>query len=241
MRNTHKQEKNDMKRIGAMAAAALIALLLALPLGLVSAQGGAPSANLPPAFLFGTAMADGLPVGEGTMIVAMAGDQKIGSTMVMANGKFGPLELMQPSGGDTTVTFMVGDRTTGYQYQWMSGGREAMVMLDADLAMMMPEPETGDQGPPGNPGVAGPAGRDGSDGAAGPPGPAGPAGATGPAGAQGEQGVAGPPGPPGAPGPAGGVGPAGAPSPMGNIALNVAIVAAVNAVVAVVMARRPAN
>ena len=230
-----------MKRLGALAAAGLIALLLALPLGLVSAQGGAPSANLPPAFLFGTAMADGLPVGSGTMIVAMAGDQKIGSTMVMENGKFGPLELMQPTGGETTVSFMVGDRMTEYTYEWMSGGREAMVMLDANLMMMMPEPEDGDQGPPGPPGVPGPAGKDGADGAAGaagPAGPSGPAGAQGAAGPQGEQGVQGPPGPPGAQGPAGSVGPAGSAGSMGIIALIVAIVAAVIAIVAVVMARR---
>ena len=230
-----------MKRLGALAAAGLIALLLALPLGLVSAQGGAPSANLPPAFLFGTAMADGLPIGEGTMIVAMAGDQKIGSTMVMENGKFGPLELMQPTGGETTVSFMVGDRMTEYTYEWMSGGREAMVMLDANLMMMMPEPEDGDQGPPGPPGVPGPAGKDGADGAAGaagPAGPSGPAGAQGSAGPQGEQGVQGPPGPPGAQGPAGSVGPAGSAGSMGIIALIVAIVAAVIAIVAVVMARR---
>ena len=230
-----------MKRLGALAAAGLIALLLALPLGLVSAQGGASGANLPPAFLFGTAMADGLPVGEGTMIVAMAGDQKIGSTMVMENGKFGPLELMQPTGGEMEVTFMVGDRMTEYTYEWMSGGREAMVMLDANLMMMMPEPEDGDQGPPGPPGVPGPAGKDGADGAAGaagPAGPSGPAGAQGAAGPQGEQGVQGPPGPPGAQGPAGSVGPAGNAGSMGIIALIVAIVAAVIAIVAVVMARR---
>ena len=230
-----------MKRLGALAAAGLIALLLALPLGLVSAQGGAPSANLPPAFLFGTAMADGLPVGKGTMIVAMAGDQKIGSTMVMENGKFGPLELMQPTGGETTVSFMIGDRMTEYTYEWMSGGREAMVMLDANLMMMMPEPEDGDQGPPGPPGVPGPAGKDGADGAAGaagPAGPAGPAGAQGATGSQGEQGIQGPPGPPGAPGPAGSIGPAGSAGSMGIIALIVAIVAAVIAIVAVVMARR---
>lgn len=231
-----------MKRLGALAAAGLIALLLALPLGLVSAQGGAPSANLPPAFLFGTAMADGLPVGEGTMIVAMAGDQKVGSTMVMDNGKFGPLELMQPTGGEMMVSFMVGERTSEYMYEWMSGGRE-IVMLDANLEAMMVEPEDGADGPPGPPGVPGPAGRDGAAGPAGaqgPQGPAGPAGAAGADGAQGQQGVAGPPGPPGPAGPAGGVGPAGAPSSMGIIALIVAIVAAVIAVVAVVMARRPA-
>ena len=228
-----------MKRFGAMAAAAMIALLLALPLGLVSAQGGAPSANLPPAFLFGTAMADGLNVAEGTMIVAMAGDQKIGSTMVMENGKFGPLELMQPTGGETMVSFMVGDRTSGYMYEWMSGGRE-IINLDANLEAMVLEPEDGADGPPGPPGVPGPAGKDGPAGPPGPAGPAGPAGAAGAAGPQGQQGVAGPPGGPGAQGPAGAVGPAGAPSPMGIIALIVAIVAAVIGVVAIVMARRPA-
>ena len=235
-----------MKRLGALAAAGLIALLLALPLGLVSAQGGAPSANLPPAFLFGTAMADGLPVGEGTMIVAMAGDQQVGSTMVMSNGKFGPLELMQPSGGETMVSFMVGDRASEYMYEWMSGGRE-IVMLDANLSAVMPEPQDGKDGaagPPGPPGVPGPAGKDGSAGPAGaqgPAGPAGPAGAAGADGAQGQQGIAGPPGPPGPGGPAGAVGPAGAAGSMGIIALIVAIVAAVIAVVAVVMARRPAG
>lgn len=232
-----------MKRLGALAAAGLIALLLALPLGLVWAQDGAPSANLPPAFLFGTAMADGLPVGKGTMIVAMAGDQKVGSTMVMDNGKFGPLELMQPTGGEMMVSFMVGDRTSEYMYEWMSGGRE-IIMLDANLEAMMIEPEDGADGPPGPPGVPGPAGRDGAmgpAGAQGPQGPAGPAGAAGAAGAQGEQGIAGPPGPPGSQGPAGAVGPAGAPSPMGIIALIVAIVAAVVGVVAIIMARRPAQ
>ena len=229
-----------MKRLGAMAAAALIAVLLALPLGLASAQGGA-AVNLPPAFLFGTAVADGLPVGEGVMITAMAGDQKVGETMVMANGKFGPLVLSQPPADQPTVTFMVGDRMAGYQYEWTSGGREPMVVLDADLTMMLPEPADGAQGPPGPPGVPGAAGADGAAGPAGPAGAVGPTGAQGAAGAQGEQGVAGPPGPPGDAGPAGSVGPAGAPSPMGIIALIVAIVAAVIAVVAVVMARRPAN
>ena len=73
-----------MKRIGVMAATAMIALLLALPLGLVMAQDGNSGnvARQPP--LFGTAMADGFPVPPGTMIVAMVGDEKVGSTEVMA-------------------------------------------------------------------------------------------------------------------------------------------------------------
>ena len=120
-----------MKRIGAMAATAMIALLLALPLGLAMAQDG-NSGNVPPATLFGTAMADGFPVPPGTMIVAMVGDEKVGSTEVMADGKFGPFTLMSPSGDDMMVSFMVGERMSDYMYDWMSGGAE-VVMIDADL------------------------------------------------------------------------------------------------------------
>ena len=123
-----------MKRIGAMAAVALIALLLALPLGAAMAQDGGPTAgNLPPATLFGMVTADGLPVPEGTMITAMVGDEKVGSTMVMAGGSFGPLELMMPSGDDMMVTFMVGDRMSSFTYDWMSGGLENK-MITANLA-----------------------------------------------------------------------------------------------------------
>ena len=225
-----------MKRIGAMAAVALIALLIALPLGLVAAQGDAPRANVPPAFIFGNAMADGLPVPEGTMIVAMAGDEKIGSAMAMQGGGF-ELQLMQPMDMDAMVTFMIGERMVGYEYTWMSGDR--MIMdLSADLAapgrgwVHGPPGADGAAGPPGVPGVAGAdgaAGRDGRDGAA---------GGDGPPGAQGEQGIAGPPGGPGAQGPAGVIGPAGSGGSMGIIALIVAIVAVIIAIGAIVMGRR---
>jgi hypothetical protein len=217
-----------------MAAVALIALLIALPLGLVAAQGDAPRANVPPAFIFGNAMADGLPVPEGTMIVAMAGDEKIGSAMAMQGGGF-ELQLMQPMEMDAMVTFMIGERMVGYEYTWMSGDR--MIMdLAADLAA-----QDGSMGPPGAagavgpPGVPGPAG---SDGAAGRDGRDGAAGGDGPPGAQGEQGIAGPPGGPGAQGPAGVIGPAGSGGSMGIIALIVAIVAVIIAIGAIVMGRR---
>ena len=223
-----------MKRIGAMAAVALIALLIALPLGLVAAQGDAPRANVPPAFIFGNAMADGLPVPEGTMIVAMAGDEKIGSAMAMQGGGF-ELQLMQPMEMDSMVTFMVGERMVDYEYTWMSGDR--MIMdLSADLSA-----QDGQMGPPGPSGAAGPPGvpgPGGSDGADGRDGRDGAAGAGGPPGAQGEQGIAGPPGPPGPQGPAGTIGPAGSGGSMGIIALIVAIVAVIIAIVAIVMGRR---
>ncbi len=223
-----------MKRIGAMAAVALIALLVALPLGLVAAQGDAPRANVPPAFMFGYAMADGLPVPEGTMIVAMAGDEKIGSATAMQGGHY-ELQLMQPMDMDAMVTFMIGERMVDYEYTWMSGDR--MIMdLSADLAgqdgAMGPAGPAGAAGPPGVPGPSGADGADGRDGRD------GAAGAGGPPGPQGEQGIAGPPGPPGAQGPAGSIGPAGSGGSMGIIALIVAIVAVIIAIVAIVMGRR---
>ena len=225
-----------MKRIGAMAAVALIALLIALPLGLVAAQGDAPRANVPPAFIFGNAMADGLPVPEGTMIVAMAGDEKIGSAMAMQGGGF-ELQLMQPMEMDAMVTFMIGERMVGYEYTWMSGDR--MIMdLAADLAVQGGDGSSGRHrfsGAAGPPGVPGPAGSDGGDGR---DGRDGAAGADGPPGPQGEQGIAGPPGGPGPQGPVGTIGPSGSAGSMGIIALIVAIVAVIIAIGAIVMGRR---
>ena len=216
-----------MSRIGAMAAVALIALLLALPIGAVMAQdGGSTSGNTPPATLFGMVTADGLPVPEGTMITAMVGDQKVGSTMVMAGGSFGPLELMEPSGDDMTVTFMVGDRMSAFTYDWMSGGLENE-MITANLA-----DDAGSMGPAGAAGaagVAGPKGDPGAPGEQGAPGAQGPAGEPGAAGADGAAGGQGPQGP---------VGGAGSAGSMGIIALIVAIVAAVIGVIAIIMGRR---
>ena len=216
-----------MSRIGAMAAVALIALLLALPIGAVMAQdGGSTSGNTPPATLFGMVTADGLPVPEGTMITAMVGDEKIGSTMVMAGGSFGPLELMEPSGDDMTVTFMVGDRMSAFTYDWMSGGLENE-MITANLA-----DDAGSMGPAGAAGaagVAGPKGDPGAPGEQGAPGAQGPAGEPGAAGADGAAGGQGPQGP---------VGGAGSAGSMGIIALIVAIVAAVIGVIAIIMGRR---
>ena len=219
-----------MKRIGAMAAVALIALLLALPLGAAMAQDGGPTAgNLPPATLFGMVTADGLPVPEGTMITAMVGDEKVGSTMVMAGGSFGPLELMMPSGDDMMVTFMIGDRMSSFTYDWMSGGLENK-MITANLA-----DDAGAMGRPGMDGAAGAAGVAGLKGDPGAPGGQGAPGAQGPAG---EPGVAGADGAAGTQGPQGPVGGAGSAGSMGIIALIVAIVAAVIGVIAIIMGRR---
>ena len=221
-----------MKRIGVMAATAMIALLLALPLGLAMAQDG-NSGNVPPATLYGTAMADGFPVPPGTMIVAMVGDEKVGSTEVMADGMFGPLTLMAPSGDDMMVSFMVGERMSDYMFEWMSGGAE-VVMIDADLVPDASAME-GMPGPAGARGSAGPAG------AMGPEGAMGSEGAQGAQGTQGEPGVAGADGADGtegAAGPAGAIGPSGPTGSLGIIALIVAIIAAIIAVGAIILGRR---
>ena len=221
-----------MKRIGVMAATAMIALLLALPLGLAMAQDG-NSGNVPPATLYGTAMADGFPVPMGTMIVAMVGDEKVGSTEVMADGMFGPLTMMSPSGDDMMVSFMVGERMSDYMFEWMSGGAE-VVMIDADLVPDASAME-GMPGPAGARGSAGPAG------AMGPEGAMGSEGAQGAQGTQGEPGVAGADGADGtegAAGPAGAVGPSGPTGSLGIIALIVAIIAAIIAVGAIILGRR---
>ena len=117
-----------MRKIGAMAAVALLALLVALPLGIVMAQDGeTTSGNRPPATIYGTVMADGLPVPQGTMITAMVGDQKVGSAMVMEGGKFGPLQLMEPA-GDSMTGRVHGWRTDGIVHlrldeRWPGDGR----------------------------------------------------------------------------------------------------------------------
>ena len=241
-----------MKRFGAMAAVALVALLLALPLGLVAAQDGSqPSANVPPAVIHGNAMADGLPVPEGTMVVATAGDQKIGSTMTMEGGEFS----LQIPGGEDMVTFMVGDRDAEIEDQitgeslgtevMLGSGNRKLYILNADLAgedgavgEMGPQGPRGPAGPAGSPGVPGPGGADGAMGPAGADGAAGSAGPAGPPGPQGPEGAQGAVGPPGPQGPQGEIGPSGATGSMGIIALIVAIVAAVIAVAAIVMGRR---
>ena len=225
-----------MKRIGAMAATAMIALLLALPLGLVMAQDG-NSGNVPPATLFGTAMADGFAVPPGTMIVAMVGDEKVGSTEVMEGGKFGPLTLMAPSGDDMMVSFMVGERMSDYMYDWMSGGAEAMAMINADL---VPDASAMEEmmGPEGARGPAGPAGGMGPEGTMGPDGAQGAQGAQGTQGEPGVAGADGADGTEGAAGPAGAVGPSGPTGSLGIIALIVAIIAAIIAVGAIILGRR---
>ena len=112
---------------------AVVALLLALPVAVLAQGEGQPSR---PATFAGTAMVDGEAVADGTMVVAMIGDEKVGSAMTM-DGKYAliipPNPMMDYMGKD--VMFMIGKLETPETAMWKSDGDE-MVDLTADMTMV---------------------------------------------------------------------------------------------------------
>ena len=154
---------------------------------------------LPPAVLAGTAYLDGTPAPSGTVIRAMQGNTELAKVSVRGNGRFGPLQIRQPS-GTGPVYFLIGDVRASYELNWSSAFLKADVELRA--ASGVPSPTTSlptntpvSQGPQG---AIGPAGPPGPQGVIGPAGPPGPQGAIGPAGPPGPQDAIGPEGPAGA-------------------------------------------
>ena len=117
-----------MKRFRAKATLALLALLLAFPLVQVVAQDGSQPTSSP-AFIFGTAIIDdGNPVPAGTVVVAMAGDDEIGSTTTMEGGGY-ELQLV----GGNLVFFMVGNciayiEGQGFEITIASGARKILTL-----------------------------------------------------------------------------------------------------------------
>ena len=85
------------------------------------------------------------------MVVAMAGDQKLGSAEVMGGGEFRNLQLGLTE--SQTVTFMIGSRMAviegmGSEVELMSGARQ-ILNLNADLAPEGAEGMRGEMGPAG--------------------------------------------------------------------------------------------
>ena len=178
-----------------------IALFLLLALNWSAPAQAQP---LPPAVLAGTAYLDGTQAPSGTVIRAMQGNTELAKVSVRGNGRFGPLQIRQPS-GTGPVYFLIGDVRASYELNWSS----AFLKADVELrpASGVPSPTTSltpvSQGPQGAIGPAGPPGPQGAIGPAGPPGPKGAIGPAGPPDPQGAIGPAGPPGEPGPPGPEG--------------------------------------
>ncbi|HEU0020757.1 MAG TPA: hypothetical protein VFR55_03670 [Dehalococcoidia bacterium] len=172
-----------MIKVRFLALLSVLALLLTLP-AMASAQ------SVPPHIFIGTVTVNGLNAPAGTTVTAMIGPDARGSSVVGANGSYGPLRVSAGSG--TEITFMVGALTAAETATWEQGGGTPL-----DLTASSITGGTGGTGGTGSAGPAGPAGAQGPAGPAGADGPAGAAGPVGPAGAPGPAGLQGPPGPSG--------------------------------------------
>ena len=112
---------------------AVVALLLALPVAVLAQGDGQPAR---PAVFAGTAMVDGEKVADGTMVVAMIGDEKVGSAMTMDS--MYALTIPQNPMMDYTdkdIMFMIGKLESPETAMWKpDGGGE--LNLTADMSMM---------------------------------------------------------------------------------------------------------
>ena len=94
-----------------MAKTRILALALAAALLLtLSLSGAALAQNVPPSVFAGMAMVDGEQAMDGAMVVAMAGEEKVGEAEVM-DGRY-TLKASKPMDeSGTTLTFMIGDKS----------------------------------------------------------------------------------------------------------------------------------
>ena len=197
-----------MTKTKIVALLSILALLASLPLTVALAQGA-------PYLVIGSAMLDDEPAMMGTMVVAMVGEEKVGSGEVF--DAMGHYRLMIDGGGqgDTVmISLMMGEGDEAMEYMAMT---DEDVMIGTSGERMMadlmaysgeqPDPTAvpaptltaaqeraamrGPTGRQGAQGEAGPAGADGADGAAGASGPAGADGSDGADGARGAAGSAG--------------------------------------------------
>ncbi len=215
----------------------VLALLATLPAAALAQQG-------PPYLIVGSAMLDGEPAMMGAMVVAMAGDEKVGEGMVFDDEGRYRLQITGGEEGDTLMlSLMTGEGEEAMEYMAMTeedvmkGTAGDRMMLDlmahsgeppsptatpaptlteAQMRAQMRGPRglKGDKGEQGEPGPEGPAGEAG---ARGPSGPAGADGEPGPMGPAGPVGPAGADGATGPQGPAGPAGPAGADGQAGAV------------------------
>ena len=203
-----------MTKTKIVALLSILALLASLPLTVALAQGA-------PYLVIGSAMLDDEPAMMGTMVVAMVGEEKVGSGEVF--DAMGHYRLLIDGGGmgDTLmISLMMGEGDEAMEYMAMTD-EDVMIGMSGDSRMADLMAYSGEQpdpaatpaptltaaqereamrGPSGLQGVAGEQGAAGEPGAAGADGAAG---ARGPAGADGSDGSDGSDGADGSRGPAG--------------------------------------
>ena len=216
----------------------IVALVAALPMSVV-AQNDAPHVFI------GTAIVNGLTATTGAPITAWDGDTQIGSTTVVAGGKFN-ISVNRSSG---RITFKIDNVNAAQSHPaWEFGGLETDFNLTASTQPVTAgargadgaDGKDGVDGARGSQGPAGSAGTAGADGDDGARGPVGPQGEIGPGGPGGPPGAVGAPGADGAPGEAGRAGAAGATasSSLAIVAIIIAIVAVIAAVALPMVMRR---
>ena len=216
-----------MTKTKIVALLSVLALLASLPLTVALAQ-GAPYA------VVGIAMLDDEPAMMGTMVVAMIGEQKVGSGEVFNEMGQYRLQIMGGNPGDTVmISLMMGEGDEAMTYTAKADVGDIMIGSAGDLKKADLMAYSGEQPAPTamprptrtmeqmidervrssvaaavrNIEVpAGEPGADGADGAAGSDGARGPAGAAGSAGSAGAAGADGADGSDGARGPAGAAG-----------------------------------
>ena len=190
----------------------ILALLASLPLTVALAQGA-------PYLVMGSAMLDDEPATMGTMVVAMAAEDKVGEGEVFDDQ--GRYRLMIDRGreGDTVIiSLMMGQGDEAMEYMAMTDG-DVMIGLSGERRFADLMAYTGEAPEPPAPtltaeeerqAMRGPSGRQGLQGFQGIPGEPGPPGADGAPGPTGADGSAGTHGTDGVHGPAGADGPPGA-------------------------------
>ena len=107
-----------MGKVRVLAMLTALALLLTLP-AVAYAQ------SLPPHIFVGHAMMDGNDARDGTVVTAMIGEEKKGTTTVMD----GMYTLPVNAGAGTEVSFMVGDMSVMEKGSWMQGGATMMDLM----------------------------------------------------------------------------------------------------------------
>ena len=224
-----------MTKTKIVALLSVLALLASLPLTVALAQGA-------PYLVIGSAMLDDEPAMMGTMVVAMVGEEKVGSGEVF--DAMGHYRLLIDGGGmgDTLmISLMMGEGDEAMEYMAMTD-EDVMIGMSGDARMAdlmaysgeQPDPAatpaptltaaqeraamrgpSGLKGAAGEQGAAGEPGAAGADGAAGARGSAGADGSDGSDGADGARGPAGADGSDGSDGSNGAHGGAGSVGPAG--------------------------
>lgn len=178
-----------MTRFRFLVVAVVTALLFILP-SMVSAQ------QVPPHVFLGSVTVNGSPAMDGTSVAAFVDGRQVAS-VVVSGGSYTGLLVGRPTGGNNTISFVIGGIPAAETAAWVQGELTELNLTGIPFQAATPTPTPtptllqGDPGPTGLPGLQGPAGPAGSGG---PSGPAGPAGVAGPSGVQG---LVGPPGPQG--------------------------------------------